>query len=81
MIEKRKHVVARMVHRPEFDASEMWFEDGMAVAVRRCDMDRALRSAGLANMVTLITGATAELELVDGRWVLATLQLPKGASQ
>ena len=76
MIEKRKHVVARMEHRPEFDAVEMWFEDGMAVAVSRRDMDRAMRASGLADLVVRVTGATAELEKVEGRWLLARLELP-----
>lgn len=54
MIEKRKHVVARMQHRPEFDLCER-----------------------VRDHSVLVTGATAELEKVDGRWVLAKLELPK----
>ena len=76
-LETRQHVVARMQHRIEFDLSEMWFEDGMAVAVTRREMDIAMRASGLADQAVLVTGATATLEKVEGRWVLARLELKK----
>lgn len=76
MIEKRKHVVARLQPRMEAAATEMWFEDGMAAWVSWPDMDRALRASGITDQAVLVTGATATLENVEGRWLLARLELP-----
>lgn len=77
MIETRTHVVARMQHRAECAASEMWFEDGTAVWVNHRDMDRAREASGLRNCAVCVTGATATLENIEGRWVLARLELAK----
>lgn len=76
MIEKRKHIVARMQIRPECAAREMWFEDGMAVWVNDVDMDRAIRASGITDHAVFVPGATATLEKVEGRWLLARLELP-----
>jgi hypothetical protein len=75
--ELRTHVVARVQHRQECAALELWFADGTAVWVSYVQMARAQDASGIADGAVCITGATATLENVEGRWVLARLELPK----